>query len=283
MNRQTQSSKILYYIIAMISLLPGCTPKAILPGIKYNQYDYGKSLSYSNDTLNIELKNPLHCPLRVWFFSSNEQLQIEFNKIIPVTLNAVSDTVLTFVNIQRKVEQIRFNSKLGDVSKETKFIELDLPFPKNKKYTVIQENNTNFTHNSDWSRYALDFDLKINETICSATDGFVVGLVDKYKYGGKGQEWYPFANYLTIYEPGSGIFIQYVHLEENGSLVNIGDKVHRGQKIALSGNTGQSTVEHLHFSALVPVNSEDGLKSVPIDFVGGIKAVKLKKGDVLKN
>jgi murein DD-endopeptidase MepM/ murein hydrolase activator NlpD len=68
----------------------------------------------------------------------------------------------------------------------------------------------------------------------------------------------------------------------NGSLVKIGDKVHRGQKIALSGNTGQSTVEHLHFSSLVPVNSEGGLKSVPIEFVGGIKAIHLKKGDVLK-
>jgi murein DD-endopeptidase MepM/ murein hydrolase activator NlpD len=128
----------------------------------------------------------------------------------------------------------------------------------------------------------LDFDLKTNDTICSATDGFVVGVVSKYKYGGKGEEWKPFANFSTIYEPSSGVFTQYNHLVENGSLVKVGDKIVRGQKIALSGNTGLSTEEHLHFSCLIPVNSEDGLKSIPIEFVGGIKGINLKKGDELK-
>lgn len=265
----------------MILLLSGC--KAVmLPKIKYNQYEYGKSSFYQNDTLKIELNNPLYCPLRIWFFSSNEQLQKEFNRIIPITLNPVSDTVLTFVKIQNTVEQITFSSRLGDTNKKIHNIELDLPFPKNKEYTIIQENNTNFTHNSDLSRYALDFDLKTNDTICSATDGFVVGIVDKYKFSGSGSEWKPFANFLTIYDPNSGIFTQYVHLVQNGSLVKIGDTVKRGQKIALSGNTGQSTVEHLHFSSLVPANTEDGLKSIPIEFIGGIKGINLKKGDVLK-
>lgn len=110
----------------------------------------------------------------------------------------------------------------------------------------------------------------------------MVGVVDKYKYSGKGSEWKPYGNFLTIYEPNSGVFTQYVHLVENGSLVKIGDKVYRGQKIALSGNTGLSTEEHLHFSCLIPVNNEDGLKSIPIEFVGGIKGINLKKGDTLK-
>lgn len=266
----------------MISLLFGCKTVAVLPNVKYNQYEIGKSVSYNKDTLNIKLENPLHCPLRVWFFSSDEQTQKEFDKIIPITLKSLSDTIVSFVNIQKKDVKIRFSSRLGDISKKVENIKLDLPFSKNRKYTIIQENNTNFTHNSDWSRFALDFDLKTNDTICSATDGFVVGVVDKYKYSGKGSEWKPYANYLTIYEPTSGIFTQYVHLVENGSFVKIGDKVYRGQKIALSGNTGQSTEEHLHFSSLAPVNNDDGLKSIPIEFVGGIKAINLKKGDVLK-
>ena len=282
MKRRTQSIKFMIYIMTMVSPLLGCKSVVILPRIKYNQYEYGKSFSYNKDTLKIKLENPLHCPLRVWFFSSDELTQKEFDKIIPITLNSGSDTVLTLVNIQKKVEQIRFSSRLGDLSKRIDTIRLDLPFLKNKKFKILQENNANFTHNSEWSMYALDFDLKTNDTICSATDGFVVGVVDKYKYSGKGSEWKPYSNYLTIYEPTSGFFTQYVHLVENGSLVKIGDKVNRGQKIALSGNTGQSTEEHLHFSSLVPVNNEDGLMSVPIEFVGGIKAVKLKKGDVLK-
>lgn len=266
----------------MISLLLGCKSVVVLPSVKYNQYEYGRSFSYNKDTLKIKLDNPLHCPLRIWFFSSDEQSQKEFDKISPITLNSLTDKVLTFVNIQKKVEQIRFSSKLGDISKRIDSIKLDLPFPKNKKITILQENNTNFTHNTEWSKYALDFNLKTNDTICSATDGFVVGVIDKYKYSGKGAEWEPYGNFLTIYEPNAGVFIQYVHLVENGSLVKIGDKVNRGQKIALSGNTGKSTEEHLHFSSLVPVNTQDGLKSIPIQFVGGIKAINLKKGDVLK-
>jgi murein DD-endopeptidase MepM/ murein hydrolase activator NlpD len=282
MKRQTHSTKFIIYILASISLLLSCKTAAVLPSVKYSQYEFGKSISHNEDTLNIKLDNPLHCPLRVWFFSLDEQLQKEFDKIIPLTINSLSDTVLTFVNIQRKDQKIRFSSRLGDISKKIDTIELDLPFLKNKKFTILQGNNTNFTHNSDWSRFALDFDLKTNDTICSATDGFVVGLVDKYKHTGKGPEWQPYGNFLTIYEPNSGVFTQYAHLVENGSLVKMGDKVYRGQKIALSGNTGQSTEDHLHFSALVPVNSEEGLKSIPIEFVGGIKGINLKKGDELK-
>jgi len=269
--------------MTMVSLLLGCKSVVALPSVKYNQYEYGKSFSYNIDTLNIKLENPLHCPLRVLFFSSEEVTQKEFDKIIPITINPQSDTVFTFGNIGKKVEQITFSSRLGDLSKKIDSIKLDLPFPVDKKYKILQGNNTNFTHDSDWSRFALDFNLKTNDTICSATDGFVVGVVDKYKYSGKGVEWKPFANFLTIYEPNSGVFTQYVHLVENGSLVKIGDKVNRGQKIALSGNTGQSTEEHLHFSSLVPANNDDGLKSIPIEFVGGIKAIKLKKGVVLEN
>ena len=282
MKIQIPLASFIVYTLTIISLLFGCKTIAVLPSVKYSQYEFGKSFNYNKDTLNIKLDNPLHCPLRVWFFSSDEYLQKEFDKIIPITLNSISDTVLTFVNIPKKIEQIKFSSRLGDISKRIDTIELDLPFPKNQKFTIIQENSTNFTHNSDWSRYALDFDLKTNDTICSATDGFVVGVVDKYKHAGTGSEWRPYGNFLTIYDPNSGLFTQYVHIVENGSLVKIGDKVNRGQKIALSGNTGQSTEEHLHFSSLVPVINEDGLKSVPIKFAGGIKAIKLKKGDVLK-
>lgn len=202
---------------------------------------------------------------------------------MPIVLESKSDTILSYTNIHGFNHELRFSHRLGSTSKQIKPIELDLPFLKNSTYSVIQGNNTNFTHNTNWSRYAFDFDLKANDTICSATEGYVVGLVDKYKFSGKEKEWEPFANYLTIYEPVSGIFCQYVHLVQNGSLVKIGDKVVRGQKIALSGNTGQSTVAHLHFSCLVPADSEDGLKLIPINFVGVKNTTELKEGDKLTN
>lgn len=277
-----KTSLNLLSIFVLLCSLSACkiTP---LPSTLYNQYSYEKAVSYKNNTLEILLKNPLRCPLRVWFFTSDTATQATFDRILPITLRPTSDTVLTFVHTLRKDTLIRFSSRLGDTSKKIHPIELDLPFPRNKKYSILQENNTNFTHNSDFSRYALDFNLKINDTICSATDGFVVGIVDRYKYSGSGLEWRNFGNYITIYEPISGIFTQYVHLIHNGSFVKIGEQVKRGQAIALSGNTGQSTHEHLHFNCLIPVSNEDGLKSIPIEFMGGIKGINLKKGDILEN
>ena len=160
---------------------------------------------------------------------------------------------------------------------------MEFPFAKNKEYIILQGNNTNFTHNSNFSRYAIDFNLKTNDTVHSATNGYVVGVIDKYEFGGKSDKWRDYGNFITVYDPDSGIFCQYSHLVKSGSLVAIGDRVEMGQPIALSGNTGQSTVEHLHFNCLKPIHNNDGLISIPVEFVNGQKGIDLKEGDVVRN
>lgn len=267
--------------IIILSVISGCRSSK-LPLEKYNQYEYQTSYIFEDNQLKVELKNPLNCPLRIWIFNANKGLQDNLNEFNPIELESKSDSLIVFHNIYDFDNILSFSSRLGSTSKKIEPIKLELPFPENKEYKVIQGNNTNFTHNSDWSRYAIDFNLKINDTICSATDGYVVGLVDKYEFGGKEEEWKPFANYITIYEPNSGLFTQYVHLVKNGSLVKLGDKVESGQPIALSGNTGHSNMEHLHFNCLIPVNSEEGLKSIPIEFIEGYIGEELKKGDIVK-
>jgi murein DD-endopeptidase MepM/ murein hydrolase activator NlpD len=44
-----------------------------------------------------------------------------------------------------------------------------------------------------------------------------------------------------------GTVARYIHLTQNGALVELGDRVVRGQAIGLSGNSGASTGPHLHF------------------------------------
>lgn len=268
-------------LLIFLSFLFGCKTSN-LPTQKYNQYEHYKSYTFENNELKIILKNPLASPLRIWVFNSNEDIQSKLNELNPIVLESKSDSTITFPNIYNFDKNLNFSSRLGNTFKKIKPVKLELPFPNNKEYKVLQGNETNFTHNTDWSKYALDFHLKTNDTVCSATSGYVVGVVDQYENGGKGIKWKPFANYVTIYEPDSGIFIQYVHLVKNGSLVKIGDKIESGQPIALSGNTGQSNVEHLHFNCLIPVNSEDGLKSIPIEFIEGYKGSELENGDIVK-
>lgn len=270
------------WVLLVISVVFfSCSPKQ-LPTERYNQYSYEFESEFAADTLKIFIRNPLHSPLRVLLHREADSLADQLVMLKSITLNAKSDTSLVVLNVTDFKHKIKISSLLGSLEKKILPIELDLPFQEGKEFKVIQGNNSNFTHNKDYSRYALDFDMQTNDTICSSTDGFVVGVVDRYKYSGKGKEWTPFANFITIYEPISGVFCQYVHLVENGSLVSIGDRVERGQKIALSGNTGRSTVEHLHLNLLVPADNSNGFKSIPITFTGGIKSVTLKKGDRLK-
>ena len=264
-----------------IIALAGCQSNK-LPDKKYGQYSYTRSAEFADGELKITLENPLMCPLRVWVQSADDPLQQILKPSNPIVLSPEMDTVIVIADITQPEGKIYFNSRLGSVDKEIRKTALDLPFPKGRKYRVIQGNNSNYTHNTDWSRYAVDFSLQVNDTICAAPDGYVVGVIDQYQYGGKGNKWKPYGNFVTIYEPSSGLFTQYVHLVQNGSFLSVGDSVKRGQPIGLSGMTGQTDIAHLHFNCLVPTTSSAGLKSTPFEFTGGYKSQSLKKGDVLR-
>jgi murein DD-endopeptidase MepM/ murein hydrolase activator NlpD len=80
----------------------------------------------------------------------------------------------------------------------------------------------------------VDVALRIGEKIYSIEAGVVVTSAYDSTSG----------KYLVV-DHADGRRSQYLHLSQK--LVNKGDKVSRGQAIALSGNTGRSTGPHLHF------------------------------------
>ncbi len=53
-----------------------------------------------------------------------------------------------------------------------------------------------------------------------------------------------------ILDLGNGNYALYAHLQKGSLRVKQGDRVHRGQVLALLGNTGNSSAPHLHFQLM---------------------------------
>lgn len=210
------------------------------------------------------------CPLRVGF--ADEQLHYVSDS---VTIPAKTDTTVIFLLPARPMNP---NISIGDAKEMIHPNPMVLPFPKGRFYKIMQGYNGSFSHNETANRFAIDFDLQVNDTICSADDGYVVGVVKDYRYDGKTREWRPFSNFITIYHPHSRLYTQYVHLVQHGAFVKVGDSVRRGQPVGLSGATGYTDTPHLHFNVLRPLAGGQ-FESVPAEFENGLKVENLKKGD----
>jgi murein DD-endopeptidase MepM/ murein hydrolase activator NlpD len=252
-------------------------PKERLQAIKIDVEE-----SYDNNEYQLIIKNPVDCPNRFFLSCQDEEVNKILSAYYPVLLEAKSDTSINIKgkgNLKGKIE-IEFkwgNPKLAILSTNIK----SLPYPKGKSYNLLQGNNSNPTHNSSMSRYAFDFTMKIGDTITSTQDGYVVTAIDGYIGWGYGDKWKSYANQVMIYDTVSHLFTMYGHLKQHGSLVEVGDFVTIGQPIALSGKTGQTSDEHLHFNVLQADNGKSGLKSYSLDSIGNYKVKELKRNQLM--
>lgn len=101
-----------------------------------------------------------------------------------------------------------------------------------------------------------DFALPIGTPVIAPADGRVTKV-----------ERHPFAGRFLVIQHGQGFLTRYLHLQK--ALVRPGEQVTRGQRIALSGNSGRTTSAHLHYELHVDGQPVDPMR------------VELPRGDTL--
>lgn len=162
------------------------------------------------------------------------------------------------------------------------------------EWTVTQGNHGGLTHQLQWS-YAWDFEItdrenksyrgagdKVQDYYCygkpvlSSAGGWVVNLVDGIEDNPIGQintreNW----GNLVVLNHGTGIYSMYCHIKKGTIKVKSGEWIAKGEKLGLVGNSGRSSVPHLHFN--VQRGAEPGSQTIKSKLIN----YKLRNGNLV--
>lgn len=138
-----------------------------------------------------------------------------------------------------------------------------LPYASGKSFRVLQGYGSRFSH-TGLEAYAVDFDMPEGTPVHAARSGVVARVEESHSTGCWEDGCGRFANFIVILH-SDGTTGEYYHLQKDGALVEVGDRVVRGQRIGLSGNTGHTTMPHLHF-AVYRATEWGNTQSIPVRF-----------------
>jgi len=139
-----------------------------------------------------------------------------------------------------------------------------LPYEAGSRYPVLQGFHGRFSHEGRDS-YAVDFRMPVGTPVVAARGGVVVDVEESHTKGGWDERYYDTANYIVILHD-DGTTGEYYHLDHDGALVRVGQRVTAGERIGYSGNTGHTTMPHLHF-AVYRADAWGRTQSVPFRFI----------------
>jgi murein DD-endopeptidase MepM/ murein hydrolase activator NlpD len=112
--------------------------------------------------------------------------------------------------------------------------------------------------------------MPVGATVRAARDGTVVRVVEHFAVGGTEERFKKRANAILILH-SDGTIARYLHLQQEGALVEAGDPVHAGDPIGLSGDTGYSQKPHLHFDVF-SIDDELERRTLDVRFANGTSA-----------
>ncbi|WP_449430537.1 peptidoglycan DD-metalloendopeptidase family protein [Pseudomonas putida] len=208
-------------------------------------------------------RNDLHAPVEV-------ELHLErlanaqggngpriVRKVVPA-----GSTLLLSVVMALPGTELGYTSKLilalGDPGKQPLAYRYSFPW-QGGPFRLSQGPNGRFSHFGPKGRYAMDIAMPEGTTIIAAREGMVVKTENSQS--GRGSN--PSGNFVRILH-ADGTMGVYLHLQRGSVVVGEGQRVARGQVLAKSGNTGNSSGPHLHF--VVQRNVGLALESIPYQF-----------------
>lgn len=158
-----------------------------------------------------------------------------------------------------------YRSTIGDLDAEHDDEHIyRFPYATGKSYGVLQGYGSRFSHTGR-ERYSVDFNMPEGTPVMAARAGVVADYEESNSIGCWEDHCGNFANFLVIAHD-DGTTGEYYHLLQNGVLVERGQRVEAGQKVALSGNTGHTTMPHLHFG-VYRAESWGRYQSIPVRFI----------------
>ncbi|MDP2630970.1 MAG: peptidoglycan DD-metalloendopeptidase family protein [Candidatus Uhrbacteria bacterium] len=123
---------------------------------------------------------------------------------------------------------------------------------------------------------ALDFLVPDGTPVVATADGNIVEVVISNTEWGPGPDFSQFMNYITVAHQ-DGEFSQYCHLAVNSAPLGltVGSEVKKGMQIAITGKTGWTDRDHLHFMVFRS-EKEQRIESATIKNPYGFKSLKPK-------
>jgi murein DD-endopeptidase MepM/ murein hydrolase activator NlpD len=181
--------------------------------------------------------------------------------------------VLTTLSIgdvtQAYHRMIQLHARFGNPEARPAEYAYRLPYRAGKTFAVLQGFHGTFSHRGS-NEFAVDFDCPVATPVLATRPGIVVASNAAAQGAGTTPDFleYRRTNFVLVLHD-DGTLGEYMHLAPSGIEVSPGQRVERGQELALSGNTGFSSTPHLHFQVMTA--SDDGIsaRSFPIRFAVG--------------
>lgn len=118
-----------------------------------------------------------------------------------------------------------------------------LPFAVGHQATVSRTFGHYLPANGGVGLYAIDFPMPVGTPVHASRAGTVVAVEERFS----DEDRTTYHENWVMIRHADNTVARYIHLTQNGALVNVGDRVSQGQPVGLSGNSGPSNGPHLHF------------------------------------